>query len=218
MRRDRTACPGVVLASASPRRRELLTSIGLRFEVRAVAVDESVRLGESPEEHVLRLALEKARASGEPGELVLGADTVVVLDGEILGKPRDREDARRMLGLLEGREHRVLTGVALREVASERSAVAVAASDVRLRPLDAEEIAWYVTTGEPSDKAGAYALQGVGGLFVDSIRGSSSNVIGLPLGVVYELFPELGYDLRDFRCEAPIDPAPLRTLDTLPPS
>ena len=199
MQGDRTARPGVVLASASPRRRELLASVGLAFEARAADVDESVRPGESPEEHVLRLAAEKAKAVGEPGDLVLGADTIVVLDGEILGKPRDRDDARRMLGRLQGREHRVLTGVALREVASERSVTAVAESSVRLLALGAEEIAWYVDTGEPSDKAGAYALQGIGGLFVHSIRGSSSNVIGLPLAVVYQLFPALGYDLRDFR-------------------
>jgi septum formation protein len=158
-----------------------------------------VPAGESPAPHVERLALDKARAAGRAGELVLAADTVVVIDGEILGKPRDHDDARRMLGLIQGREHRVLTGVALREVANERSTRAVAESAVVLRPLGAEEIAWYVATGEPADKAGAYALQGIGGLFVDSIRGSSSNVIGLPLAVVYRLFVELGYDLRDFR-------------------
>jgi nucleoside triphosphate pyrophosphatase len=193
----------VVLASASPRHRELLTSIGLAFAVRPAAIDESPRDGEAAEPHVSRLALEKARAVGEAGELVLAADTVVVLDGEILGKPRDTADARRMLGSIQGREHRVLTSVALREVASsgapdDRLVSAVEESVVRLRRLSVEEIAWYAASGEPDDKAGAYALQGIGGLFVESIEGSSSNVIGLPLTVVYDLFPRLGYDLRDF--------------------
>jgi len=188
-----------VLASASPRRRELLAGIGLAFEVRPAALDESLRNGESPERHVTRLALEKASAVGGEGELVLAADTIVVIDGEILGKPADDDDARRMLHRLQGREHRVLTAVALRAVAAERVASAAAESAVRMRALGAEEIAWYVATGEPADKAGAYALQGIGGLFVEAIRGSSSNVIGLPLGVVYDLFPRLGYDLRDFR-------------------
>jgi septum formation protein len=199
------ARPRVVLASASPRRRELLDSIGLAFIVRPAAIDESPLDGESPEAHVARLALEKARAVGEPGELVIGADTVVVVDREILGKPGDAGEARRMLERISGREHRVLTCVALREVADgapgsgERSASFVDQSVVRMRRLGADEIAWYVATGEPSDKAGAYALQGIGGLFVESISGSSSNVIGLPLAVVYELFRRLDYDLRDFR-------------------
>jgi septum formation protein len=130
---------------------------------------------------------------------------VVVIDGAILGKPRDGADARRMLQLIQGREHRVLTGVALREVAAagraagDRETSGVEESAVRLRPLDAGEIAWYVDTGEPADKAGAYALQGIGGLFVTAVSGSSSNVIGLPLHLVWELFTRLGYDLRDFR-------------------
>jgi septum formation protein len=200
----------IVLASASPRRKELLTAIGLGFEVRPAAIDEAPLPGEAPREHVERIALDKARAVGDRGEIVLAADTVVVIDGVILGKPRDTGDARRMLELLQGREHRVLTGVVLREVgadgpAAERGApgdrevVAVEESAVRLRPLDAAEIAWYVSTGEPADKAGAYALQGIGGLFVTAVTGSSSNVIGLPLHVVWELFARLGHDLRDFR-------------------
>jgi septum formation protein len=193
-----------VLASASPRRRELLASIGLRFVVRPSAVDESSLDGETPEAQVERLALAKARAVGESGELVLAADTIVVVDGRVLGKPSDPADASRMLALLSGREHRVLSSVALREVgwrtrrAKDRVASIVEQSVVRVRRLDAEEISWYVATGEPADKAGAYALQGIGGLFVESIRGSSSNVIGLPLAAVYDLFPALGYELRDF--------------------
>jgi septum formation protein len=195
----------IVLASASPRRRELLAAIGLAFETRPAAIDESPLADEPPREHVERVALGKARAVGGAGEIVLAADTVVVIDGAILGKPRDGADARRMLQLIQGREHRVLTGVALREVAAEgratddRETSLVEESAVRLRPLDAGEIAWYVDTGEPADKAGAYALQGIGGLFVTAVSGSSSNVIGLPLHVVWELFTRLGYDLRDFR-------------------
>jgi len=193
-----------VLASASPRRRELLTSIGVVFEVRPATIDETPYPGEEPRAHVERVALAKAAAIGDPGDLVLAADTIVVLDGAILGKPRDAADARRMLGLIAGREHRVLSAVAVREVAGasgagDRSASAVEESRVRVRPLDAAAIDWYVATGEPADKAGAYALQGIGGLFVTAIVGSSSNVIGLPLHVVWDLFADLGHDLRRFR-------------------
>jgi septum formation protein len=212
--------PSVVLASASPRRRELLDSIGLQFEVRPASIDETPLSGELPLAHVERVARAKAAAVGAPGEIVLAADTVVVLDGAILGKPRDPAEARRMLAQLQGREHRVLTAVVLRVVGwgsspeADRVAAAVEESGVRIAPLDAGQIDWYVGTGEPADKAGAYALQGIGGLFVTAVSGSSSNVIGLPLHVVYALFSELGYDLRDFRSE----PATRGALDTLPRS
>jgi septum formation protein len=199
-----------VLASASPRRRELLGAIGLDFDVRPPDIDESPLPGEEPRAHVERVARQKARAIGAPGEIVLAADTIVVLDGAILGKPNDLSDARRMLQLIQGRQHLVLSGVVLREVGSgtetnEREAVVVEESTVRMRPLDAAEISWYVATGEPADKAGAYALQGVGGLFVERVEGSSSNVIGLPLHAVYELFLRLGRDLRDFRRSSSVD-------------
>lgn len=187
----------MVLASGSPRRRELLAGLGLRFEVRAADVDETPHPGEAPRDYVLRLAREKAAAvarSGAPGELVLAADTTVVLDGEILGKPVDEEDARRMLRLLAGREHEVLTGVALQEVAG-RGAAAVEATRVRMAPLDDREIGWYAATGEPRDKAGAYAIQGLGSLFVEAVDGNYSNVVGLPIPAVYRLFRELGYDI-----------------------
>ena len=189
----------MVLASGSPRRRELLAGLGLRFEVRAADVDETPHPGESPRDYVLRLAREKAAAvarSGAPGELVLAADTTVVLEGEILGKPEDEEDARRMLRLLAGREHEVLTGVALQEVAG-RQVAAVEATRVRMAPLDDREIGWYAATGEPQDKAGAYAIQGLGSLFVEAVEGNYSNVVGLPIPAVYRLFRELGYDLKD---------------------
>jgi septum formation protein len=183
--------PDLVLASGSPRRRELLEGLGVRFTVRPVDLDESPLPGEAPRDYVLRLALEKAAAAS--GELVLAADTTVVVDGEILGKPRDDEDARRMLRLLSGREHSVLTGIALGKAAEVDETL------VRFAPLSPAEIDWYVATGEPRDKAGAYAIQGLGSLFVEGVEGSYSNVVGLPIPLMYRLFSRLGYDLKDFR-------------------
>jgi len=183
--------PELVLASGSPRRRELLEGLGVRFTVRPVDLDESPLPGEAPKDYVLRLAVEKAAAAS--GELVLAADTTVVVDGEILGKPRDDEDARRMLRLLSGREHSVLTGIALGKVAEVDETL------VRFAPLSEAEIDWYVATGEPRDKAGAYAIQGLGSLFVEAVEGSYSNVVGLPIPRMYRLFARLGYDLKDFR-------------------
>jgi septum formation protein len=147
---------------------------------------------------VLRLAKEKAAARVEPGELVLAADTVVVLDGEILGKPADEADARAMLARLAGREHTVMTGIALAE-GSDGARTAVEASRVRIAPMSAEEIAWYVATGETLDKAGSYAAQGIGAIFVAGIAGDYTNVVGLPLPATYRLFREAGHDLREFR-------------------
>ena len=190
--------PDLILASGSPRRRELLAGLGLRFAVRPVDLDESPLPGEEPAATVLRLAAAKAAAVAHPGELVLGADTVVVLDGLLLGKPRDPEDAARMLTAIAGREHTVLTGVALREPGRDRQAAALETSRVRMAALTAEEVAWYVATGEPLDKAGAYAVQGLGVLFVEAVFGNYTNVVGLPLPAVRRLLAELGYDVRDF--------------------
>jgi septum formation protein len=188
----------LVLASASPRRRELLARLGLRFDVRPADIDETPHPGESPDAYVLRLAQEKAAAvAGDEGELVLAADTTVVCDGEILGKPVDDEDARRMLRLLSGREHEVLTGIALRE-GGGRAVAHVESTRVRMAALSEDEIAWYVATGEPLDKAGAYAVQGLSSLFVDAVIGNHSNVVGLPIPAVYRLFAALGYDLKGF--------------------
>lgn len=191
----------LVLASGSPRRRELLQGLGLRFTVRAADVDETPHPGEPPDAYVLRLAREKARAAGRPGELVLAADTTVVVDGEILAKPEDDADAARMLRLLSGRLHEVLTGVAVLDVleGTGRTASEVVRSSVRMAALTSEEIAWYVATGEPRDKAGAYAIQGLGSLFVEAVAGNYSNVVGLPVPTVYRLFGELGYDLKALR-------------------
>jgi septum formation protein len=194
----------LVLASASPRRRELLDSLSVTFSCRPVDLDETALPGESPEDYVRRLACAKADSEAHEGELILAADTIVVLDGELLGKPQDPDDARRMLRRLAGCEHQVLTGVAV-HIASRLTRSEVCRSSVRIAPLSDEEIAWYVSTGEPADKAGAYAIQGLGALLVESIEGNYSNVVGLPLPSVQQLFREIGYDLRDFRRLA--DPA-----------
>jgi septum formation protein len=187
----KTAPPRLVLASASPRRADLLAGVGLRFAVRPSHIDESPRPGEAPAAMVERLAREKALAVSRPGELTLGADTTVVIDGESLGKPADEMAAAAMLRRLAGREHRVLTGVAVAEGPAVVSGVEV--SRVVFAALDDEEIDWYVATGEPLDKAGAYAIQGRGGLLVTSIGGNYSNVVGLPLPLVYRLLRELGH-------------------------
>lgn len=167
--------------------------------MRAADVDESPRDGEAPGDYVLRLAIEKAEARAHPGELVLAADTTVVIEDELLGKPADPVDARRMLRRIAGREHTVLTGVALFEPAGDRRASTVETSRVRMAPLSDEEIAWYVATGEPLDKAGSYAVQGLGAMFVEAVFGNYTNVVGLPVPATCRLFAELGYDLKTLR-------------------
>ena len=181
----------LTLASASPRRRELLEQLGFPLEVRPAHTDESTRPGELPRAYVHRVAVEKARAVA--GDAVLAADTSVVLGEEILGKPRDAEDARRMLRSLSDALHEVLTGVCVRRGATEHTAVV--AAQVRLDPLTDAQIDWYVATGEPLDKAGAYAIQGIAGAFVRELRGSVSNVIGLPLAETLGLLREAGVPL-----------------------
>jgi septum formation protein len=188
--------PTLVLASGSPRRIEMLRGLGLDPLVRPVDIDESPLDGEPARGYVSRLAHTKARERTEPGELILAADTTVVLDGELLGKPRHEAEARRMLGALAGRDHEVLTGVALFDVEAGELAEGIVSTRVRISPLSDEEIAWYVGTGEPMDKAGAYAIQGLGALLVESVEGNYTNVVGLPLPEVKRLFGRLGYDLR----------------------
>jgi septum formation protein len=182
----------LVLASQSPRRRELLATAGFHFTVRSRAVEEVRAPGEEPEAYARRLAREKAEAAWDarPHEVVLGADTIVVLGEQVLEKPRGVEDARWMLEQLSGREHRVITGVCLRhaggaEVASESTLVIFA-------PLSAEEIATYVASGEPMDKAGAYGIQGLASKFVERIDGCFFNVVGLPVALVYRMLKEIG--------------------------
>ncbi|MBX5481795.1 MAG: septum formation inhibitor Maf [Myxococcaceae bacterium] len=170
----------LVLASASPRRQALLRQLGLTFSVDPAELDERPLQGETARDYVVRIARAKAAlvAARHPGALVLAADTTVVVDETVLGKPKDADEARAMLTRLSGREHQVMSAVALD--GAERSALRVETT-VRFRPLTAEEIEWYVGTGEPLDKAGAYGIQGMGGSLVLSIDGSYSNVVGLPL-------------------------------------
>lgn len=181
----------LLLASQSPRRAEILRAVGWPFEAFAVEIDEGVRANERPENYVERLALGKAEAAARINDapLVLGADTTVVAEGEILGKPESEEDASRMLRRLSGRWHDVLTGVAL--LGQKGLRVAHERTRVRFGPLTADEIQWYVRTGEPFDKAGAYAVQGRAALFIEEIAGDYWNVVGLPIRLVYKLAKEL---------------------------
>lgn len=188
----------LLLASQSPRRAEILRSVGWPFESFAVEIDESPRAGEKPESYVERLALEKAEAAArlKHAPLVLGADTTVVIDGDILGKPETEDDARRMLQRLSDRWHEVLTGVALvsRSEGAEdalRRRVEHERTRVRFGPMTEQEINWYVQTGEPADKAGAYAVQGYAALFIEEIEGDYWNVVGLPVRLVYKLANKL---------------------------
>jgi septum formation protein len=183
----------VVLASGSPRRLELLRRLGLDPEVRVAAVDETPLTGETPAETVARLARAKAHAVEAGDALVVAADTEVVLDGTVLGKPADRAEATAMLRALSGRTHVVLTGVHV--LAGDRESAAVEETLVCFRVLSDEEIAAYVATGEPDDKAGGYGIQGAGGMFVERIEGSDTNVIGLPLATVVRLAAEVGVTL-----------------------
>jgi septum formation protein len=177
----------LILASASPRRAELLSSAGFVFEVAPAEVDETPTPDEAPESYALRVARDKAAkaARRDSGSVVLAADTVVAVGGQILGKPADLADAERMLRLLSGGIHVVHTAVVVRCGADERSDVVT--TRVRFLPLTAEEIAWYVASGEPEGKAGAYAIQGRGARFIDWIEGSWSNVVGLPIATVHRL-------------------------------
>lgn len=176
-----SAAPLLTLASVSPRRRELLGQIGVAHLVSAADIDESVRPGEAPGDYVARMACDKARAVRERGSQlpVLAADTIVVIDGLILGKPLDRADGIDMLGRLSGRTHQVLTAVALATAGGLE--FRVSASEVRMRPVTPAECAAYWESGEPRDKAGGYAIQGRGALFIEHLSGSYSGVMGLPL-------------------------------------
>ncbi len=195
-----SASQTLILASGSPRRRELLTGLGVPFEVRAVDIDESPMPGEAPERYVRRLAVSKAVAASEGsathGEIFLAADTIVAAEGDLLGKPRDNADARRMLERLSARSHEVLTGVAVLDPARQIQVAGVERTRVRFAALSPEEIAWYADSGEPLDKAGAYAVQGLGALFVKRLEGNYSNVVGLPLPLTYRLLSEVGFSLR----------------------
>ena len=187
----------LILASASPRRAELLRAAGIEVDVRPADVDESVHAGEGPEPYASRVALAKAHAISRqvPDRFVLGADTVVVVDDRILGKPTDSADARLMLRLLAGRQHVVITAVVLIRSAGLAGEVLdsrTARTTVELAALSNEEIDWYAATSEPMDKAGGYAIQGLASRFVTRIEGSYSNVVGLPVSLVYGMCKKAG--------------------------
>jgi len=184
--------PSLVLASGSPRRRALLSMLGIDHVVVPTDTDEEPRPGEPPEAYVRRLAEAKARAAAaRPDDLVLGADTTVALDDAMLGKPHDAHEAERMLAQLSGRRHRVASAVAL--LRDGRVEVALDVTHVTFRVLEAEQIANYVATGEPLDKAGAYGIQGYGAALVERIEGDFFGVMGLPLRLVLDLLERFGY-------------------------
>ncbi len=174
----------LVLASQSPRRAEILRNAGIPFAVRAASVDETPLPGEKPEDYVRRLAESKATAVPAAGdEIILGADTTVVIDGEMLGKPADAADARRMISVLAGRSHEVITGICLRQGA--RTVCDCAVTRVWFAPMSDSEIEEYAAGGEPFDTAGGYAIQGVASRYIEKIEGCYFNVVGLPMGLVY---------------------------------
>jgi len=188
----------IILASQSPRRRQLLAQLGLRFDVRPADVDETFDPKLRPEENVARLAEKKAlaaAAAANPEDIVVAADTIVVSGRHILGKPADGADAARMLRLLSGRAHRVLTGVTVR--ASGRTDTRVVTTRLRFRSLSDGEIAAYIATGEPMDKAGAYGIQGLAAVFVEGLTGDYFNVMGLPLCTLADMLRRAGIPILD---------------------
>lgn len=184
--------PRFILASGSPRRQQLLAQIGVRFESVCADIDESLLAGESPAQYVSRLALQKARtvAAAEGDALVLGCDTTIVCDQQIMGKPLDEQDAVSMLLQLSGRQHQVLTAVALVQREQHRSLLV--STEVTFKPLSRAECQRYWASGEPQDKAGSYGIQGLGAVFVERIEGSYSAVVGLPLQQTAELLQQQG--------------------------
>ncbi len=193
MRSEKSAIP-IVLASASPRRKQLLELLGLKPEIVPSDIDETWRNGEAPAPHAERLAREKVAALHRPDAAVVGADTIVVLDGTILGKPADAAEARATLRRLAGREHEVFTAVAVAH--GGRTASGVVRTAVRFRELDDATIAAYVATGEPMDKAGAYGIQGYGAVLVEWIEGDYFTVMGLGLGLLVDLLERVGLRYR----------------------
>lgn len=187
----------LILASSSPRRRELLKTLGLSFSIQTSDVDETTAPGLTPRQVVEELAMRKAKAvaSRLSEGVVLGADTIVVLDGEILGKPADEADAYRMLSALQGRAHTVYSGVALIDASTGRSEVSHSKTEVKIRPLTEKEIQAYIATKEPMDKAGSYAIQGIGSTIVEGITGDYFTVVGLPLCLTANMLARFGITL-----------------------
>jgi septum formation protein len=184
----------VILASNSPRRRELLAQVGMTFLVAPANVDESVRDSEMPRDYAERLSLDKARAAASRVRegIVIAADTIVVVGDAILGKPSDAADVHRMLSALSGKKHEVITGLAVMDAATGKSVVRTSVTRVWFRDLSDREISAYIATGEPMDKAGAYGIQERGALLVERIEGCYSNVVGLPLSLLGEMLREFG--------------------------
>ncbi|HOW57682.1 MAG TPA: Maf family protein [Smithellaceae bacterium] len=184
----------LILASASPRRQELLEAAGLNFQIVPAHVNEAYREGETPGSHVKRLACDKAAAVAKkyPESWVLGADTIVVIDDMILGKPKSRMQAKRMLERLSGRFHKVFTGFAVVRAAAHIQKAKIIQTSVQFKKINPQEMEWYISCPEPYDKAGGYAAQGRGACFIKSLRGSYTNVIGLPVCEVMDELEQLG--------------------------
>jgi septum formation protein len=190
--------PELILASASPRREDILKGLGVQFRVSPADIEESMNATETPENNAIYLATMKAEsvAKENPGALVLGSDTIVVQGNLIFGKPADESDAARMLRLLSGKTHRVITGLALCKdgmVITEFSS-----TEVKLKELTDEQVAWYISTGEPLDKAGSYGIQGIASLFIENISGNYANVVGLPVTLLPDLFEKFRLNFYDY--------------------
>lgn len=185
---------GFILASKSPRRIELLRQLGFEFDVIPSEISEDLIEGEPPHEHVIRLAEAKALEIGHryPDRWIIAADTIVLINGSILGKPKDRDEALDMLSRLSGQEHLVLTGISAHHVRKGKGKRQAVQTAVRMKSLQPAEMRWYVNTGEPFDKAGGYAIQGIGAFMIESIKGSYTNVVGLPLHELIRMLNDLG--------------------------
>jgi septum formation protein len=196
----------LILASRSPRRYELLKQVGLEFDVIPSRIEEDFVKGESPRKHVLRLAEAKALDVGNqhPGRWVVAADTIVYVDHSILGKPKSREEAKKMLRRLSGKGHQVLTGFSVQHLERGREDREAVQTAVRVKKLTQAEMEWYIETGEPFDKAGGYAVQGIGSFMIESIKGSYTNVVGLPICELIEMLSRLGA-LRIAHCKLQIE-------------
>jgi len=183
-----------ILASASPRRIELLSLLGLRFEIMPSNVDEKFMKGETPRDHVLRLSEEKTKTASalHPEAWVMGADTIVIINGDVLGKPRTPDEAKDMLGKLSGQMHTVFTGFTVARKSADILISDAVLSSVRFREIPEDEMAWYIRSQEPYDKAGGYAVQGMGAFFIKEIYGSYTNVMGLPLCEVVDVLKRIG--------------------------
>jgi septum formation protein len=192
----------LILASKSPRRHELLKQVGLDFDAIPSRVEEDFVTGESPIKHVLRLAEAKCLDVGNqhPDRWVVAADTIVYVDHSILGKPKSREEAKKMLRRLSGKEHRVLTGFSVHHLEKRKADREAVQTSVKVKKLTQAEMEWYIETGEPFDKAGGYAVQGIGSFMIESIKGSYTNVVGLPICELIQMLSRLGaIKIADFR-------------------